>query len=255
MNILRKSQPVIGSLTILLVIILGCIPIPLVPSLLPKETLEEGGTGIDPLKESMVEVPRLMEIINSYSNLGSAPNLTEIPLDNCTVPTFTIGAQEGQGGGNVNINDSFNLVDTLADSTQNSIDGVGYPTEKNTTITISTPPVYSRQDLVFNISGITAEYDWRLREALKPDFTTDFTILSTNGFKAYAMAFEIEEDYAALDTIRIYHSYSSSPTGEIYIVNETTSGQTEPNNTARISSIQSLIHQSGWYDYNFSSDS
>ncbi|MFW9903908.1 MAG: hypothetical protein ACFFFH_06210, partial [Candidatus Thorarchaeota archaeon] len=118
MNVLRKNQSIVGSLTILLVIILGSVPTNLT-SLSQEEPLHEGETGVNSLKGAKIKVPRLSKKEMSRSSNFDQDTISETNNNSNLNANLAIGSQSGKGGGSFTISDSFNWTGTEIINTSN----------------------------------------------------------------------------------------------------------------------------------------
>ncbi|MFX0204866.1 MAG: hypothetical protein ACFFDT_02695, partial [Candidatus Hodarchaeota archaeon] len=108
MNVLIKNKPVIGSLVILLVIILGSIPTQLVTTCLQDKSLQDEDSDVNSLRGVKVEIPKLMKKKPSQLSSIYLESTSEMTNNSLSIPKFFIGEQAGIGGGSYNIYDSFN---------------------------------------------------------------------------------------------------------------------------------------------------
>ena len=248
----NKTKKYLLSLLIISLFMITSVPTNVITSLAPLEFSQDNSNGISNMKGSRIfyMVPRLtnesITAIYERRDPNSANSSSASQSNNKKLPNFSIGTQEGQGGGNVAIQDSFNLTSIELLNTTNEIGSDKLPTTRNDSISILTPSNFACNDLQFNLSSIEAQPDWRLREDYM-DLRTPWNSYLSD-YKSVAMAFTVEEDYANLSRVRINLGVEGSPSGLIYIVNSTSN---QPDNSKKLSNTQSILDRSSWREYSF----
>ncbi|MFX0170399.1 MAG: hypothetical protein ACFE9L_00610 [Candidatus Hodarchaeota archaeon] len=236
MNILTKNKAIIGSLAILLVIMLSCIPTQLVMALSQNETLHDEKIGVNTLRGTKIDVPRLIKDMTSYSSNVNLNTTSKTSNNVYLNPNFAIGIQRGLGEGIYNIFDSLNVLDTTSLTTENNVttgqlpptaSGTGTPSERNASFTIETISDFTRNDLQFEIQSITSIPDWREIE----NETAGVDPRQSSTYIEAAQEINITDDYANITHIHIYLQYYDAafgsggiPTGTISIF-EDSSGE------------------------------
>ncbi|MHA2293058.1 MAG: hypothetical protein ACXACK_12890, partial [Candidatus Hodarchaeales archaeon] len=229
MNVLKKSQLLLVSLILLIVILLGCIPTQLVMALSREESLQDDETGVNSLRGAKIEVPRLIMEKTSHSSNINLETTSETADNLHLIPNFAIGSQTGMGGGTYNVFDSLNVVNTTSLTTPNNVitgelpDGTGTPSERNASFTIGAITDFTLNELQFRIQSVTSAPDWREIE----NETSGVDARSSTTYVEAAQEINITDDYANITHLHIYLRYYDAafgsggiPTGTVSIFDD-----------------------------------
>ncbi|MFX1508415.1 MAG: hypothetical protein ACFFDC_20225, partial [Promethearchaeota archaeon] len=149
-NTTKKS---LLNLLIILSIIITTLPTNVIISIALLEFNKEDCNDISALKDSekFSTIPRLTkesdDDLSEKYEPNSANTDSSSQSNNKKLSNFSIGTQEGKGGGNVAIQDSFNLTNAELLNTTNEIGLDKLPTTRNDSISILTPSNFARNDL------------------------------------------------------------------------------------------------------------
>ncbi|MFX0184198.1 MAG: hypothetical protein ACFE95_14030, partial [Candidatus Hodarchaeota archaeon] len=249
MNFLKKDKTKISSLTILLVIILGCIPIQLIMTLSQDEALQDAQAGVDTLRGAKFKVTKLMKKKPSKISSLDYDSPSKTTNNSHTIPNFTIGQQTGTGEGTYNIYDSFNWTGQEVMNTSNEYVS-NKPTSNADSLSITNSTGFNRQYGVFNITNVIAEYN---KSSIEDDTTSTYWTSDTNFYYEIAMSFDIDIDYAYLKKVRTYTAASTGANGTIYVTDDDAGGK--PDETS-IKSSKEILNKAGigWHEYSFDSE-
>ena len=237
-------------------ICLSLIPTSIIQTQLPNDQTDTTVTKLNGIKKYFDCVPRLMQSSDVSTNLKLEKSLKipQRPL------TLAIGSQNGTGGENYNVYDSFNWTGSESISTNNSLKSGswGYiPTERETRFTIIDPSNFDKEYMYFNISNIVAENDWRMIDDHNDTFSeiknsqdADFDVTNGDRWLTIAISFEVKEPNVNVSSIQTFTGNGGGgvPTGEIWIEGYD-SGNDEPDGNV-LSDVKSLSASgTGWNKY------
>jgi hypothetical protein len=170
------------------------------------------------------------------------------------LPSFSIGIQEGEGGGTFSAEDYL----TLVGSDSVSVDDNHWrtnPEEHEDQYALTIPTNYVNSSLTMDISDVVAIDDWRLIE----NDSSSGIFQASSTFVEFTQEFTVDEEYANISSLRLFIDMIDSnggdgqkPHGTLLLLNDT--GSSSPDDSVVLhsqsleahSSIAGLIDGTGW---------